>query len=56
MISSVLLGPEGAVIGGALGSGIGYLADIASKIDSNWKPVIFGNWLEYRIKKYMDDK
>lgn len=52
VIGSLIAGPIGGAIGGGVGSGIPYLMDLALKIDENWKPVIFGNWLiEYVEKK-----
>jgi hypothetical protein len=53
LIGSSISGPPGAVIGGVVGSGVGYLANIASKLGSDWKPVVFGNWARDRIEKLM---
>ncbi|TGL25380.1 hypothetical protein EHQ42_01875 [Leptospira levettii] len=49
-IGNALAGPIGGAIGGATGSAISFLTDINSKIGENWKPVIFGNWLNEKIK------
>jgi hypothetical protein len=53
-IGSVLSGPEGGAIGGAAGSSVGYVMEVASKLGSNWKPVVFGNWARDRIEKIVD--
>ena len=55
-LGSSISGPAGATIGGIAGSGVGYLAGIASKLGSDWKPVIFGNWAKDRIEKLLKDK
>jgi hypothetical protein len=56
VLGAVLKGPEGAAIGGAIGGGTTYLIDIASKLASDWRPVVFGNWLKGRIEKLMQDR
>lgn len=53
-IGASMGGPVGGAIGGAAGSSIGYLAEIASKIGSNWRPVVFGDWLKDRIQEHME--
>jgi len=55
LIGSTLAGPGGAAAGGAIGSGVGFLFDIASKLGDNWKPVVFGDWLRNRIEKELQD-
>jgi len=55
-VGSVLSGPEGAAIGGASGSAAGYVMDVASKLGSGWKPVVFGNWYRDRISKVLEKK
>ncbi|MFQ5568291.1 MAG: hypothetical protein ACE5G0_01365 [Rhodothermales bacterium] len=49
---AVLSGPLGAVVG----AGGGYLLDLAAKIGSEWKPVVFGNWMKKRIEKILDSE
>ena len=41
----------GGPLGGIAGAGASYLIDIATGMSKGWKPVIFGEWLEDRIKK-----
>ncbi|SIQ09935.1 hypothetical protein SAMN05421647_102157 [Marinobacterium stanieri] len=54
-VGAAVAGPGGAAIGGAAGSDFGYLADVSSKVGSDWKPVIFGGWLKERIEKVVAD-
>lgn len=54
-VGATLAGPIGAGVGAAAGSAIGYLADVSSKIGQDWKPVVFGGWLNERIKKVVKD-
>jgi len=46
-------GTSGAVIGtlaaGGVAEGIKYVIDLASKLSEDWKPVVFGNWVQDRI-------
>ena len=46
-------GVEGVLAAAAAGAGIKYVTDLASKINENWRPVVFGNWASGRIKKWM---
>lgn len=55
LAGSLIAGPVGGAVGGAAGSAVGYLADVTSKIGSNWKPVIFGDWLRKRIEDVVND-
>ena len=55
-IGSSISGPTGTAIGGIVGSGVGFLTDIASKLGADWKPVVFGNWAKNRIEKLMRQK
>lgn len=50
-LGEIIAGNKGAVLGAAAGRGIEYLFDIASKLNSNWKPIVFGEWLKDRTKK-----
>jgi hypothetical protein len=51
-VGAVVAGPVGGALGGAAGSAVGYLADLASKVGSGWKPVVFGNWMKERIEQF----
>ena len=53
LIGSSISGPGGAAIGGVVGSAAGFLADIASKLGADWKPVVFGNWARDRIERLL---
>lgn len=55
LIGTAVAGPGGTALGGAIGSLPGYLTDIVSKMGADWKPVIFGNWLQQRIKKFIQE-
>ena len=44
--------PTALVAGGASA----FLIDMASKMDEDWKPVIFGNWVSTRIQKLLKEK
>lgn len=50
-IGAAAAGPAGAAAGGAIGGVVSYLAEIGSKAGSEWKPIVFGNWLRDRIEK-----
>jgi hypothetical protein len=62
LVGSLSSGLEGAAVGGAAGGAAGsamrFLFDVASKLgaDSNWKPVVFGNWYKSRIEKALKRK
>ena len=43
-------GVKGAVFGSALGEATGFVSEIASRIGSDWKPVIFGEWLSKHVE------
>jgi len=43
--------PTALVAGGASA----FLIDVASKMDEDWKPVIFGNWVRDRIEKVLKE-
>ena len=54
-LGTAFAGPVGAAVGGAAGGGLGYLADVVSKIGADWKPVVFGNWFRHRIEKLVNE-
>jgi hypothetical protein len=45
-------GVEGALAAGLAGKGVKYITDLASKINDNWRPVVFGNWASERIEEW----
>lgn len=51
-VGAALTGPTGATIG----AGIGYLLDLASKLGSNWRPVVFGDWVTNRIDELLEER
>lgn len=55
LIGSVLAGPVGGAIGGLAGSTLTFTTDVCAKIGEDWKPVVFGNWLEDKIKNLHQD-
>ncbi|MFN4786562.1 MAG: hypothetical protein ACK5LW_04545 [Pseudanabaena sp.] len=50
-IGSAVAGPVGGAVGGLAGSALNFTTDVCSKVGADWKPVVFGNWLEGRIKR-----
>lgn len=55
-VGTLMSGPAGGAFGAAAGSTVGYLADVASKLGGNWRPVVFGNWMQDRIAKLLSEK
>jgi hypothetical protein len=43
VIGSALAGTTGQALGSSLGATLGYLTDLAAKLGTDWKPVVFGN-------------
>jgi hypothetical protein len=43
--------PTALVAGGASA----FLIDVASKMDEDWKPIVFGNWIRGRIEKVLKE-
>ena len=56
IVGASIAGPPGSALGGLTGSAVGYLGDVMSKINSDWKPVVFGNWLDSRIREITKDE
>jgi hypothetical protein len=50
-IGGAVAGPVGGIAGGVAGSAFSFTTELCSKIGSDWKPVVFGNWLDERIKR-----
>jgi len=50
-VGATMAGTPGAAIGGAVGGAISYFADVAGKIGSDWRPVVFGEWMKERISQ-----
>ena len=46
----------GSIVGAAGGAGITYLMDVGSKLNQDWRPVVFGNWMQDRIEKLYQDQ
>lgn len=55
-LGASMAGPTGAAIGGAAGGTLTYIADLASKLNAGWKPVVFGDWYRERIAELDDGK
>jgi hypothetical protein len=53
VVKQYVPGAEGVLAAAAAGAGIKYVTDLASKINENWRPVVFGNWASSRIKKWL---
>jgi len=56
----VVSGTNGAVIGALVTSsvakGMEYVIDLASKLNEDWKPVVFGNWAQDRIRSIISPR
>lgn len=50
LIGGAVAGPVGGALGGIAGSAVTFSTEVLAKFDEDWKPVVFGNWLEDRIK------
>jgi len=48
-------GIPGAAIGAVAAAGTEYLFDIAKRMNQDWKPIIFGDWVKNRIETLLDD-
>jgi hypothetical protein len=55
-VGTLLGGPAGGALGGAVGGAVGYLAEVTSKFGENWRPVVFGDWLQDRIEKVVHSR
>ncbi|HHT9125823.1 MAG TPA: hypothetical protein ACFYD6_08395 [Candidatus Brocadiia bacterium] len=53
LIRGAIADIPGAVVGSMAGKGCEYLIDLASKLGTGWKPVIFGDWMRDRIEKIL---
>ncbi len=51
IIGAAMAGPVGGALGGAAGSSLTFITEVCAKLGDNWKPVVFGNWLDNRIRK-----
>lgn len=54
-IGAAIAGPVGGAVGGMAGSGLTFLTDIVSKLGQGWKPIVFGNWYEEKIKRIISN-
>lgn len=50
-IGGHIAGIPGAVVGTLAETGLLYVFDVASKLNEDWRPVVFGNWARDRISK-----
>ena len=48
-LGAAYAGPVGGAVAGAVGSAIGYLGQLAARLGADWRPVVFGKWLEERV-------
>ncbi len=55
IVESQLPDLPGAAIGAVAVAGTEYLFDVARKINQDWKPVVFGEWMKQRIENLLDD-
>lgn len=52
---SALGAVAGSAAGAAVGQGVTYLAELASNVGTNWKPVVFGKWYSAKIAKLLKE-
>jgi hypothetical protein len=52
-VGAAVIGPTGGAIGGAAGAGLTYLANLGARLGTDWHPVVFGEWMQQRIEKYI---
>ena len=50
VITSQVAGPIGETLGSLAGAGAGYVSGLASRLGAGWRPVVFGRWLEDRVR------
>jgi hypothetical protein len=50
-IGGAVAGPVGGFAGGLAGSALTFTTEVCAKVGADWKPVVFGSWLEGRIKR-----
>lgn len=56
VVETKLPGISGAVIGAAAGAAsTEFLVGVAKKIDKEWKPIVFGDWMKNRIELLLED-
>lgn len=55
-VGDMVAGVPGAILAAAAEGGLVYLFDLASKFQGDWKPVVFGNWAQDRIRKKLQQK
>lgn len=55
LIGGNVAGIPATVLGPIAGKGMEYLFDLVSKLNANWRPVIFGNWIKDRIEKILEN-
>ena len=54
-VGSAMAGVTGGALGGAAGSALSYIADLGAALGSGWRPVVFGSWMEERIRATIDN-
>ena len=55
-VGGAVAGVPGAVAGAGVEAGLVYVFDVASKLNTEWRPLVFGNWARDRIRKELDRK
>lgn len=55
IVENKLPGIPGTAIGAVAAAGTEYLFDLANKINQDWKPIVFGDWMKDRIEFLLDD-
>lgn len=55
-VGTIVAGPPGQIAGAVAGSGVTYMIELASKLNEEWRPVVFGNWAQDRIQKEIRNK
>lgn len=52
-IGGAVAGIPGAILGATIEGGLVYVFDLASKLNEEWRPVVFGSWARERIQKQL---
>lgn len=55
IVENKLPSVSGSAIGALAAAGTEYLFDLRKKLNQEWKPILFGNWMKDRIESLLDD-
>jgi hypothetical protein len=55
VVESQMPNLPGAAMGAVAAAGTEYLFNVARKINQDWKPIVFGDWMKNRIEHLLED-